>query len=857
MDFYFHFVKSDHFSSLKVGARGCQNYLSWCADTNQADMTHVVSAVALAHAPATAVAQFNQLCEQLVGAGLQLYQDLGHPTVGYLNLSNFETALKTVSSPGTFVVNVARKPYSIVLTSVAELEGFKTLLKANQKLMRASDPRKAASNKREALKKREVTAAKKQKRASAPQRCAREGCEDQRFWTTKSRHCCGHEREEKAVHLERVQNSQRTYQDPLAIGSADELVDTVLNWKKASGCKPMLDGDGREWYGVEWQAGKLLEAAGMEIVVLATSDGMESLKMRVDPSHIQPAVHALLEHHDRYMALQYKVDTLSRQSARRALKPQVEAGEFHCRGTSEQQPHNVPTDQRSTGSGNICRQCKAQTARISADAERVTLRETLMRERRQVANPEEFVLLVQEWHVEMGNHLLERVVDEDGVLPNLSHVTGMKTVRECLLEAYTEARSVVELTTKGHANSLFVEFATEQILFETTQVVHILVHEYHALFCQQPGPKAKYAETAARYHANLSDEQRVRRRALARAADAGRREQLKEMGKRKCDTCYQIFPGQDFVYRAEEAGAKPSRFAQRLTSHPCCVECYPNHIERSRILEARPARRAYKAWYDNLDVVKERHYQWKLDHPEYAEERQAYLDELRLQFDTQITRRIRGYRDNCRNNGVELDMTDEQITDLMYSDECYYCGEKNHLPDEQGVGKCILGLDRVDPVGHYHLENVVPCCFPCNHMKRLNSQSIFYDTASNIALFQDRGLATTERIHHYNTHKQREEGTASVASSFARLRSCNPTTTLTAEHHAALTQPPAHCSYCGVAATAAFPLGIDRVDHSNKDYSPANTCGACTTCNFIKYTFSADETIDRCRRIHARHGTQE
>lgn len=77
----------------------------------------------------------------------------------------------------------------------------------------------------------------------------------------------------------------------------------------------------------------------------------------------------------------------------------------------------------------------------------------------------------------------------------------------------------------------------------------------------------------------------------------------------------------------------------------------------------------------------------------------------------------------CKRNH-ETTLTFEDVKTLIYS-ECYYCEQK---PDVVGTiwkkaiddGRSIkrIGIDRVDNSKSYSLDNVVPCCFVCNKIKR-------------------------------------------------------------------------------------------------------------------------------------------
>lgn len=59
--------------------------------------------------------------------------------------------------------------------------------------------------------------------------------------------------------------------------------------------------------------------------------------------------------------------------------------------------------------------------------------------------------------------------------------------------------------------------------------------------------------------------------------------------------------------------------------------------------------------------------------------------------------------------GLEWSIREEEYLDLI-TQPCYYCGKKLAA---QGVG-----LDRQDNTKGYLLSNVVPCCGPCNLLRR-------------------------------------------------------------------------------------------------------------------------------------------
>ena len=54
---------------------------------------------------------------------------------------------------------------------------------------------------------------------------------------------------------------------------------------------------------------------------------------------------------------------------------------------------------------------------------------------------------------------------------------------------------------------------------------------------------------------------------------------------------------------------------------------------------------------------------------------------------------------------------------------CYYCGDEIET----------VGLDRIDNNQGYIIDNIVPCCHPCNMMKRTYEQEEFIARCTRIA----------------------------------------------------------------------------------------------------------------------------
>lgn len=86
------------------------------------------------------------------------------------------------------------------------------------------------------------------------------------------------------------------------------------------------------------------------------------------------------------------------------------------------------------------------------------------------------------------------------------------------------------------------------------------------------------------------------------------------------------------------------------------------------------------------------------------------------------------YKKSAKKRGLEFELTREQFSKMIFQN-CEYCGAtpKNSMTDRRG--RRILpkynGVDRVDNMRGYHIDNVVTCCRWCNEAKRAKTHSEF------------------------------------------------------------------------------------------------------------------------------------
>lgn len=143
--------------------------------------------------------------------------------------------------------------------------------------------------------------------------------------------------------------------------------------------------------------------------------------------------------------------------------------------------------------------------------------------------------------------------------------------------------------------------------------------------------------------------------------------------------------------------------------------------------EQRKARKRANALY--YAANKEAHKMY------FAEYRKLKKEEIQ-------TTNARWYRENlesarwsslkatAKSKGLLLSITKFDFVELTKK-RCFYCGGRS---SDRGY----VGLDRVNSLLGYVLENVVPCCRRCNTMKNDMSISEWFDRMERIMKFSGR-----------------------------------------------------------------------------------------------------------------------
>lgn len=101
------------------------------------------------------------------------------------------------------------------------------------------------------------------------------------------------------------------------------------------------------------------------------------------------------------------------------------------------------------------------------------------------------------------------------------------------------------------------------------------------------------------------------------------------------------------------------------------------------------------------------------------------------------------YQENAENRGYSFSLSKEEFGRLTKLN-CWYCGceprsiscPRTPTSSTKAIENCKYiynGLDRVDNLLGYTIDNVVTCCENCNRAKRMMTQSEFILLANNIA----------------------------------------------------------------------------------------------------------------------------
>ncbi len=174
--------------------------------------------------------------------------------------------------------------------------------------------------------------------------------------------------------------------------------------------------------------------------------------------------------------------------------------------------------------------------------------------------------------------------------------------------------------------------------------------------------------------------------------------------------------------------------------------------------------------------------------------------------------------------GYTVELHADQVDALVRMD-CVYCGVPN-----------CGGIDRVVNTDNYTLENSVPACTVCNHMKSDDLLDVFLAHRARIAQFQES---------HIVEPASPDGSSARLFSSYVKSASIRGVAwSLSPSDFLSLTRGGALCFYCGDGVNF---MGIDR-KNNDVGYTSENVVSCCKKCNYFKWNLGVQEFVDKCKQ---------
>jgi len=167
---------------------------------------------------------------------------------------------------------------------------------------------------------------------------------------------------------------------------------------------------------------------------------------------------------------------------------------------------------------------------------------------------------------------------------------------------------------------------------------------------------------------------------------------------------------------------------------------------------------------------------------------------------------------------------------------CYYC---DCVEDDKGFN----GIDRLDSVVGYAIDNCVSCCRMCNFMKGSLDNNTFVNKTEHILTYN--GLITDGNSYPecFANHKG-----ASFCQYKWRAFNKQLEFVLTSDEFTYICS--LDCYICGKNSDEQHRNGIDRVDNA-LSYTTDNSKSCCGECNYMKRDYKYEEFMIKCKQIFA------
>jgi hypothetical protein len=219
---------------------------------------------------------------------------------------------------------------------------------------------------------------------------------------------------------------------------------------------------------------------------------------------------------------------------------------------------------------------------------------------------------------------------------------------------------------------------------------------------------------------------------------------------------------------------------------------------------------------------------------QYRSSHREYFDKINEEHRKDIHRKYYTCQYRAKRDRIGFDLTFDECVE-MFRGKCTYCG----LIPSNGD---LLGIDRLFSEYAYTSDNCVPCCEMCNFMKGTLYPIVFIYKCENILI----------HLGQLQGEQHAEIMIDECSSSYNRYRSSaeikNLPFDLSKQQFDEICSQ--DCYLCGKKTNKPLHInGIDRYD-SNIGYIMSNCRACCTSCNYLKNSYSYECLIEQLKLIH-------
>jgi hypothetical protein len=179
------------------------------------------------------------------------------------------------------------------------------------------------------------------------------------------------------------------------------------------------------------------------------------------------------------------------------------------------------------------------------------------------------------------------------------------------------------------------------------------------------------------------------------------------------------------------------------------------------------------------------------------------------------------YKRDAFIKNLKFNFTKEEFFNLVKSN-CHYC----NTIQSRGFN----GIDKLDILNDYVIDNCVSCCFICNIMKACLSHDVFILRIIHILSYHNY-IDKSSEFYYMNYKLCPHTNGTSYCNYINRAKKINVCFNLTEDQFNLIKSK--NCYLCGLSSNDTHVNGIDRFD-SDKGYDIDNIYACCSSCNYLK-----------------------